>query len=479
MRFRSKLYFSLVGISAASVVAGLSLGFYDFKKLLLRTEKTKALTVAATTAALLDPEVLKQVTEQNSLAYGEIKRQLQKVRDVNRRGFLYVGYLYTVKPNPANPHEIIYLVDAEEDPKKMSYLGEVEVNAYVNDVVHHLDHLYSEGQFISDQYGVWMTGYAPVFDAQGKYVATVGADLTIDTYKNDLYWFMELFIYTLAGAMALALCGAYFLSRSIGRSLETLHETVIVIGEGNLDAKADLHSHDEFEELANEINHMTQGLKERERMKLNFAPYVSRHVLEKIIRSEAITKLEGERRKITVLFADIRGFTHIAEHLPPEKVVSLLNDYFRAMIEIIFKHHGTLDKFIGDGLMVEYGAPLDDALQERNAVDTAVEMQKEIRRLSALWKTQGRPQLKIGIGIHTGQAIVGNIGSEVRLEYTAIGDTVNIAARLEQMSKLIDCEILLSEATYQAVKNHFTCTPLGFKTLPGREEPISVYTLTT
>jgi adenylate cyclase len=128
--------------------------------------------------------------------------------------------------------------------------------------------------------------------------------------------------------------------------------------------------------------------------------------------------------------------------------------------------------------MVEYGAPLDDALQERHAVDTAVEMQNEIKRLSALWKKQGRPQLRIGIGIHTGQAIVGNIGSEVRLDYTAIGDTVNVAARLEQLSKQVDCEILLSEATYQAVKNHFSCTPLGLKTLPGREEPISVYTIT-
>lgn len=480
MKFRTKLYLSLVGISTLSVVAGLGLGFHDFKKLLLRTEKTKALTVAATTAQFIDPELIKKVqkeSDQNTPAYLELKKQLQKVRNVNRRGFLYVGYLYTLKPNPENPNEIIYLVDAEEDPNKMSYVGEVEVNAYVNDLVHHLNTLYSEGIFISDQYGVWLTGYAPIFDAEGKYVATVGVDVNIATYINDLQWFKGLFFYTLTGALFLAIFGAYFLSKSIGKSLTTLHAAVIEIGQGNLDIKAELHTGDEFEDLAKEINQMAQGLKERERLKLNFARYVSRHVMEKILKSDTMAKLEGERRKITVLFSDIRGFTHLSEQLSPEEVVSLLNDYFKAMIEIIFKHHGTLDKFIGDGIMVEFGAPLDDATQEHNAINTAIEMQQEIKKLSKQWEDQNRPALKIGIGIHTGQAIVGNIGSEVRLEYTAIGDTVNVAARLEQMTKVTEHAILISETTYEAVKDHFTCNALGKKTLAGREEPISIYTV--
>jgi adenylate cyclase len=250
-----------------------------------------------------------------------------------------------------------------------------------------------------------------------------------------------------------------------------------VIGQGNLDARADLHTHDEFEELANEINEMAKGLKERERLKLHFTRYVSQYVMEKILSAETVAKLEGERRKITVLFSDVREFTHLAERLAPEEVVSLLNEYFKAMIDIIFKHHGTLDKFMGDGLMVEFGAPLDDALQERNAVDAAIAMQKEMVSLGVQWKSQGKPSLKIGIGIHTGQAIVGNIGSEVRMEYTAIGDTVNVAARLEQMTKAIDVPILISEATHAAVKDHFTFKNLGSKTLPGREVPITVYSV--
>ncbi len=379
----------MVGISLASVVTGLGLGFWDFKRLLLRTERTKAITVAATAAALIDPDLMRKVEADpnpNSEAFLELKRELQRVRNANRRDYLYVGFLYTLRPNPANPKELLYLVDAEENPEKMSHPGEVEVNAYVSGLIHHLDKTYSEGQFISDQYGVWLTGYAPVLDKHGNYVGTIGADITIQTYEHDLRSFMELFGYSLLGAILLSVFGAHFLSKNIGKALVSLHKTVLGIGQGDLDTKADLHTDDEFEDLANEINNMAEGLKERERLKLNFARYVSQHVMEKILSSEAIAKLEGERRKITVLFSDIRGFTMIAEHLPPEEVVALLNEYFTVMIDIIFKHHGTLDKFIGDGIMVEFGAPLDDALQERNAVDTAIAMQQEMKKLEDVWE---------------------------------------------------------------------------------------------
>jgi adenylate cyclase len=219
---------------------------------------------------------------------------------------------------------------------------------------------------------------------------------------------------------------------------------------------------------------MTKGLRERERLKLNFSRYVSDHVLQKILSSTKPTKLEGERRKITVLFSDIRQFTHLSESLPPEQVVALLNEYFKVMLDIIFEHKGTLDKFIGDGLMVEFGAPLDDEIQEKNAITTAIDMQKALEKLNTTWK---QPNIQVGIGIHTGFAIVGNVGSEKRMDYTAIGDTVNVAFRLEQMTKSTNRSILISEDTYQAIKEEFSAESLGPITLPGREEPIRVYAI--
>ena len=220
--------------------------------------------------------------------------------------------------------------------------------------------------------------------------------------------------------------------------------------------------------LGNAINSMTKGLRERERLKLNFARYVSQHVMDTILKSEHVAKLEGERRKITVLFSDIRQFTQLSERLRPEDVVSLLNEYFEVMLDVIFRHQGTLDKFLGDGIMVEFGAPLDDEKQELHAVQTAIGMQRELKKLVMKWEKEGRPKIEIGIGVHTGLAVVGNIGSEKRIEYTAIGDTVNVASRLEQATKLLKKPILISETTYEGIKDTFKALSLGPMILPGR-----------
>ena len=203
-------------------------------------------------------------------------------------------------------------------------------------------------------------------------------------------------------------------------------------------------------------------------------------MLEKILKSDTPTNLEGERRKVTIFFSDIRSFTKISEQLAPEKVVSLLNQYFEKMIEIIFAHSGTLDKFIGDGLMVEFGAPLEDKEQERHAVRAAIHMQYELYKLAKKWLDEGYPEIIVGMGVHTGFAVVGNIGSDVRMEYTAVGDAVNVAARLEKSTKKLNKSIIISEDTYNAVKQYdeFKFEDLGEIELSGREKFIKAYAVT-
>jgi len=210
---------------------------------------------------------------------------------------------------------------------------------------------------------------------------------------------------------------------------------------------------------------------------MSFARYVSHHVMEDILKSETPLKLEGERKKVTILFSDIRQFTQLAERLPPEEVVHLLNEYFEEMIEVIFTYSGTLDKFIGDGMMVEFGAPLDDQRQEEHAIQAAIAMQKALHQLNLKWSKENRSIIEMGIGIHTGEAILGNVGSERRIEYTAIGDAVNVSSRLEQATKILDVGILISESTYLGAKDRFLFKDLGTMALPGRKEQIQVYTL--
>lgn len=480
MKYRSKLYTAFIATALVSSSVGMGVLYWEFRPHILEDEQAKAITVAATTAALLDPNLLGQINtlaDEKTPAYQQLKYQLAKARDANRRPHIFIKFLYTLKPDPQNTDQMIFLVDAEADPRETSSVGDIDHNSPISDIRHHLKDYFSPGKFLTDQWGTWISGFAPVLDKEGNYVATVGADISVDRYFANMRGLTHIMVIGFGVALAFAFFGAKLLSRRVTRSLKELLFCVREIGQGNLKTKALIETKDEFQELAEEINRMSKGLRERERLKLNFARYVSHHVMDKILKSETITKLEGERKKITVLFSDIRQFTKLSEQLPPEKVVSLLNEYFGAMLEVIFRFQGTLDKFIGDGIMVEFGAPLDDTRQEKNAVMTAIQMQKELKILTEKWEKEGKPRIEIGIGIHTGFAIVGSIGSEKRLEYTAIGDTVNVAARLENATKQLKKPILISASTYSAIEKEFKGSNLGAMELHGRTEPVTVYAI--
>jgi adenylate cyclase len=162
----------------------------------------------------------------------------------------------------------------------------------------------------------------------------------------------------------------------------------------------------------------------------NFERYFTPQLAERIAHETGTIAPGGERRQVVVLFSDIRGFTALAETLPPMVMAAQLNEYFEAMVDCVFRHEGALDKFIGDALMAYWGAPDAFADDADRAIASALDMQRELARLNARWTAEGRSTLDIGIGVHRGEAFVGNIGSPRRLEYTLIGDTVNVASRL-------------------------------------------------
>lgn len=207
----------------------------------------------------------------------------------------------------------------------------------------------------------------------------------------------------------------------------------------------------------------------------NYSRFMPEYVVKQLLDDPDSFRLGGANQKITVLFADIRGFTTMSEHENPEKVVSLLNRYFTAMTEIIFDHGGTLDKYIGDGLMAIFGAPTATPSDALNAVKAAVAMQKRLVSLNEELTTAGFARIGVGIGLHTGEATIGYIGSEKRSEYTAIGDTVNVASRLEGIAK--GAEIILSEATAEASGRVFPLTPREPIAVKNRLQPVSSFEL--
>ncbi|HMD40365.1 MAG TPA: adenylate/guanylate cyclase domain-containing protein [Candidatus Acidoferrum sp.] len=198
--------------------------------------------------------------------------------------------------------------------------------------------------------------------------------------------------------------------------------------------------------------------------------FLSPAISKKIAAEAADIRLGGESQRMTLLFADVRGFTTMAEKMKPREAVEVLNDFFTRMTNVIFEHEGSLDKYLGDGLMALFGAPLALQNDAEAAVRAAVSMQKSLAVLNSI---SGKAPLNIGIGIHTGEAIVGYLGTEHRMDYTAIGDTVNVASRLT--SQAGPGQIVISATTYAQIQRGIPCCPLSAMKLKGRDEPIDVH----
>ena len=215
--------------------------------------------------------------------------------------------------------------------------------------------------------------------------------------------------------------------------------------------------------------------RERIRVRSTFGKYVSPDVMEEILKDRKGLNLGGKRRHITVLFSDIRGFTSLSEQIEPEQVIALLSDYLAQVTHIIFKHGGTVDKFIGDAVMAIFGAPNSHEDDSLKAVEAGLELIQLAESLSPKWSKLIGSSLKIGVGINTGDAVVGSIGSEVRSDFTAIGDTVNLASRLEALTKEMGVPMLISEFTASEIMEEMPLKALRHVKVAGREGSLLVY----
>lgn len=447
----------------------------EASRLIFNQIRSKTLSLVLNTVRLIDSDALQRYIDAKGIEtnadFRKLKSEITKIQNLNRRTDIFIEDVYIITKERNSNHYYIVINAKQVEDFGSKYETVFPVHAL------ELSTPYVTKKIYSDSSGSWITGYAPIFDRKGKEVGLLG----IDVQTKEIYLQLEklLFYGFIAFVISIFLggCFAYFLSKFVSSSLSILCRTVKIIGEGDFSARSSLRTQDEFNELAIAINHMAKGVEERERLKLCFASYVSKYALDELLKLDQPIVLKGERKKITVLFSDIRQFSTIAEKLPPEKVLQMLNEYFKEMIEIIFQYKGTLDKFIGDGLMVGFGAPLQDDLQELHAVSAAIQMQKRLKVLCEKWIKEGRAQLSIGIGIHTGLAILGTVGSERRMEYTAIGDTVNIAARLEQLTKQLKKPIIISQSVYDKVKDHFVFEELCMTKLTGRVGDIKIYAL--
>lgn len=263
----------------------------------------------------------------------------------------------------------------------------------------------------------------------------------------------------------------------IVKPIKKLHKGVEEIANGNYETYINKTTKDEIGDLTTAFNTMAKNLKEKELVRNMFSKYLSPDIAEYILENPEQLELGGIESELTIMFLDIRGFTALSENFHPNDIVKFLNSFFTSMVDIIFSHKGTLDKFLGDGLLAIFGAPVKYEGHAKKAVEAAIKMVEHIKKYNKDRRSWGKEEMHIGIGINTGKAIIGNIGSKQRAEYTVIGDTVNTCSRIEGLTSKE--EILISQKTYDLIKDDFECEFVGEKKVKNKKYPIKIYKVLT
>jgi adenylate cyclase len=478
MRYRTRVFLLVILTVTICNLLLFCLMYVQTHKALFQEIQSTAVSIVSTGATFLDGDRLSAIRtreDEGTANYRSTENLLRQIRDANRRSDVNVAYLYTMMASPDNPAVMLFGVDSESSRENKSHVGDVYKGVFAKDFKVQ-NRVFVDETPSSDQWGTWITACAPVNIRNGRVVSMLCGDLGYADVKRKTTWKLIICgLISMSATLMAAIVISSILARHVSKPIQVLHYSLHEVGKGNFNFRMDETTPCEFGDVARTVNSMVAGLRQRDMLKGVFAHYVSDQILNSVLEHGHQPNLNGERRKITVLFSDIRNFTALSEQLSPEDVVSLLNEYFEAMVDIIFRYNGMLDKFMGDGMMVIFGAPEDDPYQEEHAITAGLEMLRKLKLLCDKWKHGRDLAISIGIGIHTGIAVVGNIGSQKHMEYTAIGDTVNLAYHIESLTKETGYSLLVSDYTFVSVRNQFAFKRIENLAIKGRKESVVVY----
>jgi len=315
---------------------------------------------------------------------------------------------------------------------------------------------------------------APVFSGNRR-TGTVHIGFTRASVALSLKNAKRQVLMVVGSAIILCILGSILIVGWMLRPLPVLAQATLEVGKGCLDVEVNFKMKDEIGQLAQAFNKMVAGLREKEMIRNTFGRYVSKEVVDGFLNGKVSLELGGELKEMTVLMSDIRDFTELSEKLPPQQVVQLLNRYFTEMVQVIGAHGGTVDKFIGDAILAVFGWPMYRHDHAKLAVAAALDMKVRLAALNISLVNEGHKPIAIGIAIHSGKAVAGNIGSRERVQYTVIGDTVNLASRMESANKDYGTDLIVSQPVYLATKDCFDFQYMGEKAVRGRTEPVQIY----
>jgi class 3 adenylate cyclase len=463
--------FVAVTLLAISVVGLL---FYERQKRALQdTLGTLLLNVARTGALQIVPGLHAEVERtlvRESAAYGELRAILARIQDANQIAtpiYTLTGFdgerrlarFMVTSRGPGAPGEPYPLVPALLEPLGRAFRE--GVGTYTG--------------IYRNQSGTWITAFAPVRDAEGRVFAVLDVDFQVDVYLGELARVRTLVlgISLLAGVVALAV--GLWLAGRVTRPIAALTRGVARVAAGDLSQALPVRSRDEVGLLTRAFNGMLEGLRQRDFIRDTFGRYVSPEVAQTVLESPGGLRLGGEKREVTVLMSDLRGYTRFVEQGDPAVVVEVLNHYLGRMTDIIVEHGGTINEFMGDGIVAFFGAPLAMPDHAVRAAACALAMQTALDEVNRGHAERGLPRLEMGIGLNTDVAIVGNVGSEKRAKYTAVGTAINLAARVEACT--VGGQVLLSPYTYDRVRELAEVGPPIPVEVKGIREPLLLYEL--
>ena len=289
---------------------------------------------------------------------------------------------------------------------------------------------------------------------------------------ENLEAFQRVLLQFYLAVLALSLIAVIFLARSVTRPILDLAIRVRRIEEGDYGQTVDVKGKDEISQLAGSVNNMALGLAEKEKVRDLLGKVVSHEIAEELLSKKI--ELGGEEKVVTVLFADIKGFTSLCETSAPEAVLTVLNRYLSEITKVIEDNHGVVDKYTGDSVMALFGAPLTRANDAENAIRAALDIAECMVELNAINRAEGLALMEAGIGVHTGLVVAGNLGSQNRLNYTVIGDSVNLSARLEGLTRKYNTPNIVSETSLQHAPG-FVYQELDLVQVAGKSEPVRIY----
>lgn len=395
----------------------------------------------------------------------------------------------------------IYVFTATDDPNTMRFVVDVDVRrapgAYgetydASDYKEMRDGFAGptlETEPVADDWGVSVSGFAPIRDASGKAVALLGVDVDAARIERMKEALLIVAVGAYLGALLLLALAALGVARMLRTPLMRMIRGTGKIAEGDLEVRVGELGKNEFGVLGHHFDQMARGLGERERIRQVFGRYVSEEVAKKLLAEGGDRARRGEQREVTILFSDLRGYSTLSERLTPPQVLELMNEYLELMNQVIAAHGGCIIEYTGDGVLAVFGAPDDLPNHPERAVRAAFAMRDSLAALNLRWEHDGTAQLwkghgldaidsiKARIGLHTGPVVAGSLGSNLRMKYTILGDSVNIASRLEGKNKELGTDILASEAVVSRLPADLKqrAKSEGAHTVKGRQQPVALY----